>query len=308
MTPAEEAASARNGGIVLELSDRAKFVLRGADRVRYLNGQVSQAVTTLGLDEARAGCVLTAKGKLNACLHFFATEEALHLDAPASQREELSARLERYIIADDVEMLDVTEEHCLFHVFGAAVGDVTAPGGIVRESRRFQHPGADVLVPRAAAEVVRKALLARWPLASAETAEQLRIEGGVPAWGTELDENTLPVEAGLARSAIDYHKGCYIGQEVISRLKSVGHVNRTLRGLVAEEGAELVAGMPLTTPEDAAAGSVTSAIYSFALARSIGLGYVKRGVTSETLLARLPDPGAEAPAVQVEVRDLPLIT
>lgn len=307
MTPAEEAASARKGGITLDLSDRAKFILRGADRVRYLNGQVSQAVTTLGLDQTRAGCVLTAKGKLNSHLHFFATEDALHLDAPASQREELSVRLERYIIADDVELADVTEETCLFHVFGAGAALVTTPGAIVRESRRFHHPGADVMAPRAAGEAVRAALLAHWPLAGAETAERLRIEGGVPAWGAELDENTIPVEAGLDRSAIDYHKGCYIGQEVISRLKSVGHVNRQLRGLVAEAGAELRAGMLLTSPDGHAAGKVTSAIFSFALARSIGLGYVKRGVTSETLLAQPPDPGPDAPAVKVEVRELPLI-
>ena len=78
-------------------------------------------------------------------------------------------------------------------------------------------------------------------MAGEDIAETLRIEAGVPRWGAELNEDTLPPEAGLDRAAIDYHKGCYIGQEVISRIKSVGHVNRSLTGFAS--AAPLAAGM-----------------------------------------------------------------
>jgi folate-binding protein YgfZ len=120
-----------------------------------------------------------------------------------------------------------------------------------------------------------------------------------------LDENTLPPEAGLDQTHIDYHKGCYIGQEVISRLRSVGHVNRQLTGFVAEGDAPLAAGLRLfATAEDTTPiGVLTSAAYSFALEKPIALGYLKRGSPTGALLARLD--GANGPPAVVTARALP---
>jgi len=134
----------------------------------------------------------------------------------------------------------------------------------------------------------------------------MRIEAGVPRWGAELSEDTLPPEAGLEEAAIDYHKGCYIGQEVISRIKSVGHVNRRLAGFTA--AGPLAPGMTLHAPEEPArnAGEITSAAWSFGLECWAGLGYLKRGLAHGAyamLDARSPD-GA---AVSVQVRELPLV-
>ncbi len=100
----------------------------------------------------------------------------------------------------------------------------------------------------------------------------------MPRWGAELTEETLPPEAGLDQTAIDYHKGCYIGQEVISRIKSVGHVNRHLAGFTAP--APLAPGMTLHPADDPGktAGEITSAAWSFGLETWAALGYLKRGI------------------------------
>jgi folate-binding protein YgfZ len=139
---------------------------------------------------------------------------------------------------------------------------------------------------------------------SPELLELLRIEAGIPRWGRELTAETLPPEAGLDRTHIDYHKGCYIGQEVISRVKSVGHVNRHLRGFTSPEGKPLPPGGRLFSAAEPArpCGQLTSTAWSFALAMPIGLGYLKRG-SPEALVVR-PAHGDE-PALEVTICELP---
>src|SRR6202008_642685 len=105
--------------------------------------------------------------------------------------------------------------------------------------------GWDLRLPREDFASAREQLFAGRVVIDAALAETLRIEAGIPRWGHELDENTLPPEAGLDLTHIDYHKGCYIGQEVISRLRSVGHVNRQLTGFIADEKEALSVGMEL---------------------------------------------------------------
>src|SRR5439155_25836926 len=136
-------------------------------------------------------------------------------------------------------------------------------------------PGYDVFIGNLTANELRAAMRGEFVELDKNLVESFRIEAGIPKWGAELDENTLPQEAGLERDAIDFHKGCYVGQEVISRIKSVGHVNRHLRGFVQMDGEQpLRTGMKLFLPEapEKEAGSITSAAYSFGLARQAALG------------------------------------
>ncbi|MDQ3623697.1 MAG: folate-binding protein YgfZ, partial [Verrucomicrobiota bacterium] len=135
--------------------------------------------------------------------------------------------------------------------------------------------------------------------------EALRIEAGIPRWGRELDEGTLPPEAGLDRTHIDYQKGCYIGQEVISRLKSIGRVNRRLCGFLSQRDRPLQAGMELfvATAASASVGRLTSAAWSFSLEKPVALGYLERGAPDGDLLAR----AAGLPDTAVSARELPLV-
>ncbi len=200
------------------LPERAVIRVTGVDRLRYLNGQVSNDLRRLREDEAMPALVLTAKGKLCAVADFRVDGESILVETAASLGEELLARLERYAISDDVTFTPVTETETGWHVFGKKAE--TREGLSIA---RLGVPGRDVESrPEGMAE------------ASADEIEVLRISRGVPLWGQELDENTLPQEAGLDRMTVDFMKGCYVGQEVVSRLKSVGRVNRHLCGFRGE--------------------------------------------------------------------------
>jgi folate-binding protein YgfZ len=293
-------------GGVIDLSSRTKLQFTGADRVRYLNGQLTNNVTRLQPGDSLPACVTTAKGKLSADVMISAEPDALLIDADPELREALLARLERYIIADDVIIEDVTDQFALFHLLGGPLPDNTnLPGARLLRTRRFGDEGVDILVPAAEADAARAQLTTSRPLLEEELTESLRIERGVPRWGRELKEDTLPPEAGLERTHIDYNKGCYIGQEVISRLRSVGHVNRRLLGFLSSGGEPLAPGMRLFAPADPTRqlGVFTSAAWSFALEKSLALGYLKRGSPTDDLLALPAD--AEAPAIRVTARELP---
>ncbi|MEI9897091.1 MAG: hypothetical protein WDN28_25325 [Chthoniobacter sp.] len=204
----------RAGGVV-DLSDRTQLVLTGPDRVRYLNGQVTSDVRKLQPGQTQAACVTTAKGKLCADIFITAQEEALFVDAEGSLREALLARLERYIVADDVAIEDVTETHALLHYFGSEAAPTTGVGKIA-SARRLGQPGWDLRLTCEELAAGREPLMGDRVRVDAALAETLRIEAGIPRWGHELDENTLPARGRARQTHIDYHKGCYIGQEVIS--------------------------------------------------------------------------------------------
>jgi tRNA-modifying protein YgfZ len=264
--------------MLLDLSDRAKFRVTGQDRVRFLNGQLTNDILSLRPGSTICACALTAKGKLCADL-FVATTDAVHyLDADSALRESLAARLEKYIIADDVVLEDVTEEFGLFHLTDA--GSPLQLEGLdlfQSESTRFAMPGVDLWFPVEKSALIRERLN-QVPI-DAAAVENFRIEQGIPRWGNELSESVLPNEAGLDKRAISYTKGCYLGQEVISRIKSLGHVNRQLRGLLPSTGVTLESGDQLVGTDEAGKeiGLITSVARSRALDHAIALGYVKRG-------------------------------
>jgi folate-binding protein YgfZ len=317
----------REHGGVIDLSRRTKLRVSRTDRVRYLNGQVTANVTKLGEEQAIPACVTSAKGKLSADVFLTAGScDSILLDADEALRESLPARLERYIVADDVVLEDVTDTYTLMHFLGpAGAGEEfarhveafgtsgSAIGGtptLRRCSRadRYGTYGWDVwLEPAVAKALGRELAMARFLQLRPEMAESIRIEAGIPRWGCELTEDTLPPEAGLDRTHIDYNKGCYIGQEVISRIKSVGHVNRRLSGFISTRGGPIGAGWSVYAPGDLQKpiGELTSEAWSFGLAKQVALGYLRRGSPAGVLLAR-PAEG-DTPPVEVTPADLPLV-
>ena len=262
--------------MLLDLSDRAKFKVTGKDRVRYLNGQLTNDIDRLHTGSAIYACALTAKGKLCADLFVAATDEIHYLDAEPVLRESLAARLEKYIIADDVTLEDVTGEFGLFHLIDSKSPE-PSEGIETFPSARYALPGVDLWFPAAQTALIRERLNEE-PI-DAETLENLRIEQGIARWGRELSENVIPNEAGLDKRAISYAKGCYLGQEVISRIKSVGHVNRHLCGLLPAGDILVEAGDKLVGAAEASkeVGVITSVGRSRSPGRAIALGYVRRG-------------------------------
>jgi folate-binding protein YgfZ len=258
----------QNEGGWLNLSGRAKWRLSGPDSVRYLNGQVTQDVRLADARRALHACVTTAKGRIegDVFFHLSPVDGSLLIDAPAGLRESLGIRLGRYLIADDAELEDVTENWQLWHRFGHGAGEE----GI--ESNRLACAGRDFWLP-AGAEAPPAEFLTE------EEAETLRILRGVPAWPRELHGEVFPQEAGLEAEVMSFSKGCYVGQEVLSRIKSTGRMPQELVVWVAESG-EPVAGAGIWLSDGSRVGGVTSCARHPLDGRLYGLAYLRQGVAA----------------------------
>jgi folate-binding protein YgfZ len=202
----------------------ALLEFRGPDAVRFLNGQVTQDVRKLDAEKiSLPSCVTDAKGRLQFRVWLMkSADDALWVSATEADAQALEARLTRYLIADEVEVKNLSGRWSLVH-FTADPG--AAPTGVIaRDSARFGVAGTDWWIP--AGQMVK--FPESFPLLEGDALEAFRIAHGVPAWDRELYDGLLPPEAGLDTSDISYHKGCYIGQEVISRIKHAGKLNKRL--------------------------------------------------------------------------------
>ncbi|HUB66691.1 MAG TPA: glycine cleavage T C-terminal barrel domain-containing protein [Candidatus Methylacidiphilales bacterium] len=255
------------------LSPRALWRLNGPDAERYLNGQVTADVAALAENRATYAAICTAKGRMEGDLHITRHAAEFYLDSDLAQHENLGPRLDKYLIADDALLEDVGNLWSLSHVFGSAAPSKPEAGFVVTHAR-FGLPGHDVWTAGTGASVTGDTV-------GAEFIETLRLEHGLPRWGIELTANTLPPEGGPhLLDAISYTKGCYVGQETIARLKSVGHVNRTLVFLESSSPDFPVPGTKLIR-DGHETGTITSAGFSPRLARGIALGYVQRQASAE---------------------------
>jgi folate-binding protein YgfZ len=293
----------------LDFSGRTKLRVTGNDRLRFLNGQVTNDVRKAGEAVAVEACVLNAKGKMNAHIFVSAAPDCFWLDADRELREALPVRLERYVIAADVQIENVTDRLSVFHVLSRAAPNLSDCR--IVSLRRFAEPGWDIWADAAARDDVSRQLSSTFDHLDPATAEIMRIEEGIPRWGRELTEEIIPIEANLEQRTVDYEKGCYIGQEVISRIKMSGQTNKRLCGLISLDGVPLQAGMRLASaPEKGKeAGWITSATRSEKIGKEIALGYVKRGFNSPSgkLDALAPENSGAVAAIPVEVVPLPFL-
>ncbi len=283
-----------------DLSARVKLRVSGADRLRFLNGQLTNEVRKATETNAIEACVLNAKGKMEADLFLHAQAESFVLDADPALQPSLQSRLERYIIADDVQIEDVTTGLSIFHVIGAFPPNSSVATRMV-SINRFGPPGHDIWSKSAQRDQLAAELSKEFESCDENCAEVLRIEQGIPRWGRELTSEIIPVEANLEQRCIDYEKGCYIGQETISRMKMSGQRNKQLGGLVSLKNIPLASRMRLTAPDGKEIGWITSATRSGE--REIALAYIKRGFNS--IGSRLRATSVEHPAIPAEVVDLP---
>lgn len=295
-------------GSFFDLSPRVKLRITGSDALRFLNGQITNDLRKATADSAIQASVLSAKGKLNAHVFISAETDSFVLDGDPEVREGLPARIERYIIADDVQIEDVTDSFAIFHVAGELAPADFRPSRMV-QADRFGCSGWDLWFDQGERERVRQDLSVLLTFCDEECAEVFRIERGVPRWGRELTDQIIPTEANLEATSIDYSKGCYIGQEVISRIKMSGQTNKRLCGLVSVSGTPLRSGMRLASGEVEGkdAGWITSAARSERLEKEIGLGYVKRGFNSmgSRLQAIPPENSGDNGHLPVEVVAVP---
>ncbi len=253
------------GGLVT-LTPRALWRLTGPDAARYLNGQLTNDVLKLPDGHAQYGAICSGKGRMEGDVHVARHDNTFYLDANIGQRESLGARLDKYLIADDAQFEDISDEWHLVHVFGTDARSA-ADGFAVRHAR-FGLPGCDIWLTKTSTKPTGDEV-------PPEVLEMIRLERAIPRWGAELTPTTLPPEAGPRMlAAISYTKGCYVGQEVIARLKSVGHVNRSLVLLVSTADAPPASAK--LQREGKEVGTVTSSGYSPAFGAGIALAYLQR--------------------------------
>ena len=274
-----------------QVANRTYFELHGPDAIRYLNGQVSIDITRLVPGKARQACLLTAKGKLCAPLQIWRSDHSLVVEGPAVLAENIQARLERYLIADEAELLPLQTLEPLYHILSSSPPQVSSLSisrlGFLGFDSNEKPSGLREFSP--------------------EEIELFRIIHGVPTWGRELSEDTLPQEARLEERAVDFDKGCYVGQETVSRLKSVGRVNKRLHGFLGTMDVPVGVRLVLHPPGEPAisAGQITSHARHFDMAQTAALGYLNRQFESQARFEVADETGRVLG--EVERREFPIL-
>jgi len=291
-----------------DLSARTKLRITGTDRLRFLNGQITNDASKATASSVVAGAVLNARGKMEAHMFLSQGVDCFFADADPELREKLQPRLERYIIADEVEIANISEEFSIFHL-ATKERPILPDFCRIVQANRFRTEGWDVWVQMSKRDEVFGQLSGVHSFCDDPCMEVFRIERGVPRWNRELTEEIIPVEANLEENSIDYEKGCYIGQEVVSRMKMSGQRNKKLCGFVSLYDSPLEPGMkifPMGGEKTKEAGWITSAVHSRRLGKEIGLGYIKRPFYHATYRLDAIDPDNVAPAlVRIEIADIP---
>lgn len=320
--PSAEATAARAGAGLFDLSFRAGLQFTGPDRATFLHNLLSNDIAALRPGTGCYATLLTRESKVVADADVLCMKDAIRLELDRRVKDRARSHLERFLVADDVEIEDRSGEETSLGIHGPRAPEILAaalpeydvpqaelehgpaaiagaPLLVVRDDWTGD-PGFDVVVARGDALRVWEAMLAVGSAlglqpAGMAAADVLRLEAGRPRVGVDFDETNLVLEAALERG-IHFSKGCYLGQEIVERASARGHVNKRLVGLrlegsvVPQPGARIAA-------EGADVGRITSAAYSPHLGSAIALGYVKRAFTDPGSRVSVELPGATAPAV-----------
>ncbi|MEQ1910085.1 MAG: glycine cleavage T C-terminal barrel domain-containing protein [Vicinamibacterales bacterium] len=280
------------------------IIVSGRDRASYLQGLLTNDVVALTTGQGCYTAYLTAQGRMISDLRVYELGDAMLLVLPRATKDIVLAKLDQFIFSEDVQLGDLSETFAslevvgpdaarlLTNIFGADAADLDAwalhgnrrlvldeqPVIVVRSSD-MGEPGFELVAALAKVGDLGNALRALGAVdVDDATAEALRVEGGVPLFGRDMDEETIPLEAGIEDRAISFTKGCYVGQEVIIRVLHRGHgrVARRLVGLTLEPQHDVPTAGTKLHADDSVVGEITSSVWSPALGRPIALGYVKR--------------------------------
>jgi folate-binding protein YgfZ len=297
-TAAEYRVVREGGAGLIDLSPRGRIEVDGSEAVQFLNGLITNDVKTLKPGTWMRAAFPNVQGRLLAEVRVLRLGDGRFLfDAEAASTERVLKTLERFTLAGDFRVKDLTEEVALISVQGSGAGDVVRllfgeeasrldrgrvgqlnwkdrPIHFIRASHTAED-GFDCYVSAADGALLWDAFLnsgAR-PVGY-EALDMLRIEAGVPRYGADTDETNVVLEA-VADDAVSFTKGCYVGQEIIARIHWRGHVAKKLTGLRFDDAGETKAGDKIATTDGKEIGRLTSLTFSPRLEALIALGYVK---------------------------------
>ena len=287
-------AALRERAAWLDLSDRGKIRVQGEDRARLLHAMTTNQVETLKPGEGCYAFFLNAQGRILADVNMLCFEDHFLLDTEPETRSKIYDHLDRYIIVDDVTLEDVTNQIATLSIegpeAGAALAKLGAPQPVAAYSSAPWTSGAFtgtvarldttgrggyfLLIPREEKQSVAARLTdAGYPQATAEEARVVRIECGRPRYGEEIVERYLVQETGQLQ-AVHFSKGCYLGQEIVERVRSRAQIHRVLRRLEIDMDEPPASGTKLKSGE-ADAAEIASAVYSPALGKVVALAYMR---------------------------------
>lgn len=304
--PHQEHHAVRQSVGLIDLSHRGRFRLTGNDRAAYLHRIISNDVEGLSIGEGNYATILTNRGKIIADMNVYVFNDFIGIETNTETTSTLYQELDKYLVADDVTIEDLTESTgtigvhgpksiaLLREIFGFDVRDLPEYHSITYDgdARRIicvrandtGELGYNLCTTSESMEWLWDTLLTKGRAFGVEPVglsalNSLRIEAGIPRFGAELGDSIFPGEAELER-AISFEKGCYIGQEIVARMKYRGHPNRLLRGF------EILGDTPPQSQDrlfdgDKEIGWITSAVVSPTLEKTIAMGYVRTASTDE---------------------------
>ena len=252
----------------LDLRARGRIVARGRDRARFLHNVTSNEVKTMTPGAVAYAFLLTPQGRIQADLWLVCYEDHFLIDTLPELREKVRTHILKYKVADQVELEDVTESTAAIGVEGPEAAGVGPGGYPITETGQ---PGYRIYCAASEMDAIVAGLAA--PQASEEEARVVRIENGKPRFGEDIRETSL-VQETQQMHAVSFTKGCYLGQEIVERVRAQGHVNKKLVRLEIDAGEVIPAGTKLTA-DGAEVGEVTSSVVSPRSGKVAAMAYVR---------------------------------
>lgn len=294
----------RQHAAAIERSDRGLIVVSGRDRAAYLQGLLTNDIAALKPGEGCYAAYLTPQGRMIVDLLVYELGDLILLAVPRAHTAAVLSKLDQFVFSEDVQLGDVTNAFFRIAIVGPDAATVLSgmlglspqelaslPPHGNRRAQFAGHPavvtqvsdtgaaGFDLYVDQSQTGALQASLAAaQVALLDREAAEAIRIEAGIPRFDQDMDQETIPLEAGLEARAISLSKGCYVGQEVIIRVLHRGHgrVARKLVGLTLDGHVAPTPGSKVTAPDGREIGHITSGTWSPALGRPIALAYAHR--------------------------------
>jgi folate-binding protein YgfZ len=292
----EEYQALRRQAGLLDFSSWTKLSVTGADRKSFLHGMLTNDVKGLAAGSGNYTLLLSAKGKIQADLWLFDRGDDVFAYARENLRETLNTLFNKYVIIDDVQIQDISDDWRLVSLQGPHSAEILAKvagenaipqldyhftdwnlNGLRTQIFRVSHTGEtgfDLLTPKENHAALWGALVEAGAVpAGSEALTSMRIEAGIPYCGVDIDDQVIPQEASL-HHALHFTKGCYLGQEVVARLHFRGHVNRELAGFIIPTDTQPQGDLRIFSHGNEI-GKITSVCYSLLREQWIGLGFIR---------------------------------
>jgi len=259
---------------VIQLADWSQVRVSGRDRASFLHNMCSNDIRRLEPGQSCEAFFTDVKGKILAQVLVIAAGEHIELLTVPGQAGKLITHLDRYIIREDVQLADVTNDFAWYYALGPLAGEIKAENNELIVQSDLLWPGG-FLVRAASGDSSSFAALPTIDTTSPAW-NALRVESKLPLFGTDFDDSNFPQEIDRNERAISFTKGCYLGQETIARIDALGHVNKKLV-LVKFAGEQVPAIGSKLTKEGQDVGVVTTSSWSPHLAAPAALAFVRRG-------------------------------